>query len=334
MPNRIIKESINESRSLSECSFFTQDLYKRLITYADDYGRFNADTQIMLSRLYPRDTDIISHEDIIKALIDLCGAEKVQFYTSQPRKDIYGCFPNWGEHQRIRDSKTKYPAPDDTEVNDWYLRMFVPLSLKIEIIERDNFECQECKKSFKTEGITAKKLIKLYTGVIHIDHIVPVNQGGRATYENLRLLCATCNLSRKKFFTFEEILSFAENCGKSPQKTAKRRLIQSNPIRIQSESESNPNCFEIFWNAYPKKKSKGQAETAFKKIKPDKELLQTILDKVDEAKKSHDWKKENGQYIPYPATWLNAKGWLDEYEPAKSENYYMEMLKNGATNNE
>ena len=70
MPNRILKESINESKPLSEVSFFAEDLYKRLITYADDYGRFNADYQIMRARLYPRELQIVSENDIEDALIE------------------------------------------------------------------------------------------------------------------------------------------------------------------------------------------------------------------------------------------------------------------------
>ena len=71
--------------------------------------------------------------------------------------------------------------------------------------------------------------------------------------------------------------------------------------------------FETFWKAYPKRKSKGDAERAFKKINPDKPfLIKVMLPSIEKAKKSDDWLKENGQYIPYPATWLNAKGWEDE----------------------
>ena len=77
MPNRVIKETINESRGLSDCSFFSQDLYKRLITYADDYGRFNADPQIMLARLYPRELDIVSLDDLIDGLTELAGVKKI-----------------------------------------------------------------------------------------------------------------------------------------------------------------------------------------------------------------------------------------------------------------
>ncbi len=71
--------------------------------------------------------------------------------------------------------------------------------------------------------------------------------------------------------------------------------------------------FEKFWLAYPKKKNKGTAEKAFLKINPSKQLLETMLLKIEQAKQSKDWIKESGQYIPYPSTWLNAMGWEDEY---------------------
>jgi len=72
------------------------------------------------------------------------------------------------------------------------------------------------------------------------------------------------------------------------------------------------SSFEQFYKSYPKKKSRGQAEKAFSKINPDEQLLTKILESVERAKKSEDWIKEKGKYIPHPATWLNAQGWLDE----------------------
>jgi hypothetical protein len=70
--------------------------------------------------------------------------------------------------------------------------------------------------------------------------------------------------------------------------------------------------FEKFWAVYPKKKSKGQAEKTFSKINPDEQLLAIMIAKIELAKKSEDWIKEKGKYIPHPATWLNARGWEDE----------------------
>lgn len=239
MPNRIIKESINESKGLSEVSFFAEDLYKRLITYADDYGRFNADCQIMRARLYPREIEIVSESDIEDALIELSGIGKVAFYTSEAKNDIYGCLPKWSEHQRIRESKNKCPDPDDTSINDWYLRRFIPIDMKINIIERDGFKCQICGKYISSIE-NAYAVVKKGAGLFHIDHIVPVSQGGRVTMENLRLTCPKCNQSRKKKFTFDEILEItrssqklAESFGEAQKNAAS---IQSN---TESESESN-----------------------------------------------------------------------------------------------
>ena len=257
MPNRIIKESINESESLSECTVFAEDLYKRLITYADDYGRFNSDTAMIRARLYPREYEVVSEEDIINALAELAGVGKISFYTPEVfgqkgKKGVYGAFPNWKDHQRIRESKAKSPEPHDTSINDWYLRRFVSLDMKAEIIERDGFKCKICGK-FLTTCQDSRRFAKLGHGLYHIDHIVPCQQGGRATLENLRLTCPECNIKRKRKFTFREILEDAQSdltCEKqsSPQLAATRRNSppESNPNPIQSESESE---YESEYNA-------------------------------------------------------------------------------------
>ena len=70
-------------------------------------------------------------------------------------------------------------------------------------------------------------------------------------------------------------------------------------------------AFSKFWDSYPRKKSKGDAEKAWLKIKPDEQLQDRIFNALERAKTSVDWQKENGQFIPYPASWLNAKGWED-----------------------
>ena len=76
--------------------------------------------------------------------------------------------------------------------------------------------------------------------------------------------------------------------------------------------------FDAFWEAYPRKRSKGQAEKTWVKINPDDDLLEEILAGLENAKRSVEWQKDGGQYIQYPSTWLNAKGWEDEYEEAIS----------------
>lgn len=77
----------------------------------------------------------------------------------------------------------------------------------------------------------------------------------------------------------------------------------------------SPEVFEKFYAAYPKKRSKGDAEKAWRAIRPSDELSERIILALNRAKNSDDWLKEGGKYIPYPASWLRAMGWEDVHEP-------------------
>ena len=68
--------------------------------------------------------------------------------------------------------------------------------------------------------------------------------------------------------------------------------------------------FQIWWDRYPVKRGKGQAERAFhaaRKIASLDELLDGVARYRREKLPDRAWR--------YPATWLNGKGWLDEPEP-------------------
>ncbi len=70
--------------------------------------------------------------------------------------------------------------------------------------------------------------------------------------------------------------------------------------------------FEEFWAAYPKKKAKGDALRAWRRLHPPAALCVMILAAIHEQMDSEDWRKEGGRFIPNPATWLNAARWTDE----------------------
>lgn len=78
------------------------------------------------------------------------------------------------------------------------------------------------------------------------------------------------------------------------------------------------DSFDRFYSIYPKKKNRGDAEKAWKQLKPDALLVDRIVSAVERASKSKDWAKDGGQYIPYPASWLRAKGWEDEIQSPAS----------------
>ena len=95
-------------------------------------------------------------------------------------------------------------------------------------------------------------------------------------------------------------------------------------VNVNENVNVNVTGFDLFWKEYPRKKTKGQAEKAWEKIKPSNGLLEIILEKLEEAKASVDWKKDNGQFIPYPATWLNGRGWEDEHIKQKTVADFLE----------
>lgn len=69
--------------------------------------------------------------------------------------------------------------------------------------------------------------------------------------------------------------------------------------------------FERFWACYPRKVGKGNARKIFAKLKPSEEMLGRMILAVELAKQSPQWQRDGGQYIPYPATWLNQERWED-----------------------
>lgn len=78
------------------------------------------------------------------------------------------------------------------------------------------------------------------------------------------------------------------------------------------DKDKNTEAFDKFYLLYPKKKSRITALKAFQKLSPNPSLLKIILDDVEKKKNTKQWKKDDGQFIPYPATYLNQHQWTDE----------------------
>ena len=74
--------------------------------------------------------------------------------------------------------------------------------------------------------------------------------------------------------------------------------------------------FARFWERYPRKAGKERARKAFERLSPGNELLGIMLCALDRQRHSRDWQRDGGQYIPYPASWLNGRRWEDEEEQA------------------
>lgn len=100
---------------------------------------------------------------------------------------------------------------------------------------------------------------------------------------------------------------------KSKEKESKNKVEQSkNTRRNRAGGEGENESFNVFWKAYPKKQAKPQALKAFEKANPSPEELESMLKAIEEQKRSVQWQKDEGQFIPLPSTWLNQRRWEDE----------------------
>ena len=106
-----------------------------------------------------------------------------------------------------------------------------------------------------------------------------------------------------------------ESCTTSTKNTKNKEKEKESTTKEKEKESRLQKDFKKFWDTYPRKKSKGDAEKAWKQIKPSSELVEIIISKVVLLKSSQQWLQEGAQFIPYPATWLRAKGWEDEVGP-------------------
>lgn len=122
--------------------------------------------------------------------------------------------------------------------------------------------------------------------------------------------------NRKIYPLTKKITAINENDNGAVNKNVKDNIISNNNI------ESNiiiKEKFEKFYSEYPRKVKKDLVRKWFDKNKPDDELFEIMMSSLYKFKKTYDWIKENGKYIPYPSSWLNEKRWEDEFEDLKEK---------------
>ncbi|MBD5112146.1 MAG: hypothetical protein HDT42_06355 [Ruminococcaceae bacterium] len=143
-------------------------------------------------------------------------------------------------------------------------------------------------------------------------------------------LIATHKITQTSTHKFSLITLIEYDCAtQPPTRSAPEKQPTINPptlLRTNIQNIKQPNnalareggglnsSFEKFWAAYPKKTAKQNALKCWIKLNPNEELTAKILASLEQQKRSVQWTKDNGQFIPYPATWLNGKRWEDELQ--------------------
>ena len=74
--------------------------------------------------------------------------------------------------------------------------------------------------------------------------------------------------------------------------------------------------FDEFWAAYPRKEGKDDALAVWRtgRSKAGRPIppVGILLAAIERAKQSRDWQKDDGAFIPHPATWLRKGRWDDQ----------------------
>ncbi|MBR6766763.1 MAG: hypothetical protein IKM02_02300 [Clostridia bacterium] len=107
MPNRIIKESICTSDQIDGLSPMEEICFYRLIVNCDDYGRCDARPSILRAKLFPLKT--VSNAEMEQMLDALERVGLVARYSVEGREYLF--LPGWNRNQRVRNQRSKYPAP-------------------------------------------------------------------------------------------------------------------------------------------------------------------------------------------------------------------------------
>lgn len=297
---RTIKPEFFTSEDIVELEPLARLLYIALWCEADKEGRMVWKPKTFKMRYLPGDCCDI--ESVCGSLVD---SGLVVLYG-----EGLAYIPTFYRHQHInpRESISVLPAPEDCPQQ---LPKRVTQSVRSDVFERDGNVCVRC-------GATEK---------LTLDHILPQSLGGPHIQENLRVMCKSCNSSRpvsgqalrddlaRDGFTIESLrVKFGiDASGRvSTRETQDLTRMEEGKGKegkhYASKRDDTPSGFAEFWSAYPRKVAKGDAEKAWKKNKPD---LAACLAAIAVAKSSADWTKDNGQYIPHPATWINGKRWED-----------------------
>ncbi len=88
------------------------------------------------------------------------------------------------------------------------------------------------------------------------------------------------------------------------KRTHKRQPQKTTP------KDNGQTTFGLFWSAYPRKVKKEAARKAWLKLNPDDLMTARIVKAVEAHKRQTQW--ATIEYVPHPATWINARQWEDE----------------------
>lgn len=212
-------------------------------------------------------------------------------------------------------------------------RSLIPKPFVRVVTERDAAECVYCGSEFD----------------ISIDHLKPESRGGRSSVDNLACACRRCNME-KSDRTPEEwgvlptflqpgveyvngaIMSRDTRDGGVTEVLPEKRREEkrSKPpyppqsgggdgmdSQIVKQPPADPPGFSAWWAAYPSRRKAARRQCREVWVRQALEAsAPAIMAGLERWRRSADWAKDGGQYIPAPVVWLRQARWEAEPDPA------------------
>lgn len=138
------------------------------------------------------------------------------------------------------------------------------------------------------------------------DGCVPCNPEYIQKFGNLKDKPNLATLCDTGFF--EDASELLATC-----KQGASKCLRSVSVSVSNSVSYLEGDFDAFWSAYPRKAGKKAALKAWNAAK-DKPAVDVIVTAVKAQAASDQWKRDGGQFIPHPATWLNQGRWADVVE--------------------
>lgn len=108
MPTRILRDGILESEAVCSLGWAAEVLYRRVMSVADDYGRFCYSATLLRAKCYPLQVDKVSDADVLLWLHEIEAAGLVRLYAVAGKQFLE--VVKFGQQRR---TKSKHPGPPD-----------------------------------------------------------------------------------------------------------------------------------------------------------------------------------------------------------------------------
>src|SRR4051812_12013188 len=108
MPNRVVRDGILKSARVNALSLLAELFYRRLMSVVDDFGRYEANLEILRAMVFPRKINTITNQDVDGWLNECTSGPKPLITVYVADGESYLQINNFQQRSR---SESKFPAP-------------------------------------------------------------------------------------------------------------------------------------------------------------------------------------------------------------------------------